>query len=466
MDTAIWWIRRDLRLSDNQALRSALGQAERVIPLFILDPKLINSPFAGQNRVAFLFKGLKSLDEDLRRRGSGLVLRQGDPLMVLHTLCREIGAQAIFAEADVSPYAKQRDAQVTRELPLMLTPGVTIHAPQNMLKTNGIPYMVFTPFKRKWESLPFPGKPLAAPENLHPLPDLDGMALSSLSSNASALTFKAGEQEAQRRLEVFVDSDLHHYARRRDRMDLDGTSGLSPYLRFGMISACQAAWAAKEAVAGTQGPINSNSVETWLTELIWRDFYASILDHYPENLHAAFRKELRDIRWLEDTDGFAAWAEGLTGYPVVDAAMRQLNKTGWMHNRARMIVASFLVKNLLIDWKLGQRYFMQHLLDGDPASNNGSWQWTAGTGTDAAPYFRIFNPMLQGKKFDPRGAYVRHWVPELSSVPDEFIHTPWKMPNDIQRETGCVIGKDYPHPIVEHAEARQRALVAYRRGRA
>lgn len=466
MDTAIWWIRRDLRLSDNQALMSAVGQAERVIPLFILDPKLINSPSAGPKRVAFLFQGLGALDQDLRKHGSALVLRQGDPLTVLSPLCRETGAQAIYAEADVSPYATRRDAQVTRELPLRLTPGVTIHTSKDLLKTDGSPYTIFTPFKRKWESLPFPGKPLAAPENLHPLPDLDSMEVSGLPGIASELTCKAGEQEAQRRLEAFIDSDLRYYASRRDRMDLDGTSGLSPYLRFGMISARHVAWAAKEAAAGVQGPINGSGVDTWLTELVWRDFYATILENYPHNLHASFRIELRDMQWVEDADGFTAWAQGLTGYPVVDAAMRQLNETGWMHNRARMIAASFLVKDLLIDWRLGQRYFMQHLLDGDPASNNGGWQWTAGTGTDAAPYFRIFNPVLQGKKFDPRGAYVRRWVTELSSVPDEYINTSWTMPGDIQRQVGCVIGRDYPRPIVDHAEARRRALAAYKRGRA
>jgi deoxyribodipyrimidine photo-lyase len=464
VDIAIWWIRRDLRLSDNHALISALDQAERVIPLFILDPILINSPFTSQERVAFLYQGLDKLDEDLRKRGSRLVMRQGDPLTVLSQLCRETGAQVIYAEADVSPYAKRRDAQVTRELPLRLTPGVTIHTPQDLLKPDGSPYTIFTPFKRKWESLPFTGKPLAAPENLHPLPDVDSMEVSGLPGIASELAFKAGEQEAKQRLESFIDSDLSQYSGRRDRMDMDGTSGLSPYLRFGMISARQAAWVAKETVAGAQGPINSNSVETWLTELVWRDFYASILDHYPQNLCNSFRKELRDMHWLEDADGFTAWAQGLTGYPIVDAAMRQLRKTGWMHNRARMITASFLVKDMLIDWRLGQRYFMQNLIDGDPASNNGGWQWTAGTGTDAAPYFRIFNPVLQGKKFDPQGAFVRRWAPELYSVPDEYIHTPWKMQSDVQRQVGCVIGKDYPRPIVEHAESRRRALAAYRRG--
>ena len=465
METAIWWIRRDLRLSDNQALMLALERAQRVIPVFILDPKLLGSPYVGQNRVAFLFEGLRKLEYELRMRGSGLVLMHGDPLVVLQNLYQKTDAQAIFAEADGSPYAKRRDEQVSHELPLKLTHGITIHPRQDLLKQNGIPYTVFTPFKRRWESLPFPKKPFPVPQNLPGVPELDTMSVSDLPPQTSPQTLIAGEVEAKKRLGAFIDSDLLYYAQGRDRMDLDSTSGLSPYLRFGMISARQAAWAAKDALAEVRDNNSRKSVAIWLTELIWRDFYSLILDYYPENLHASFRKNLEGIHWLEDPAGFAAWAEGLTGYPVVDAAMRQLNATGWMHNRARMIAASFLVKDLLIDWRSGQRYFMQHLLDGDPASNNGGWQWTAGTGTDAAPYFRIFNPVLQGKKFDPLGAYVRQWVTELSMVPVEYIHAPWTMPSDVQRRVGCVIGKHYPHPIVEHANARRRALEAYRKAR-
>ncbi len=199
-----------------------------------------------------------------------------------------------------------------------------------------------------------------------------------------------------------------------------------------------------------------------MNELVWREFYSAILYHFPYVRQMAFRPAMRQISWRNDPADFAAWAAGRTGYPVVDAAMRQLNTTGWMHNRARMIVASFLTKDLLVDWRWGERYFMQQLLDGDPAANNGGWQWTAGTGTDAAPYFRVFNPVLQGIKFDPQGAYVRRWTPELAAVPDEFIHTPWKMPVELQRSAGCIIGKDYPAPIVDHAAARQRVLAAYR----
>ncbi len=463
LSTAIWWIRRDLRLSDNQALMTALGHASVVVPVFILDPKLLNSHQMAQNRVAFLFEGLEALDTDLRKRGSALILRKGNPLEVLSSLMLECEATSIFAQADVSPYARQRDEGVRRELPLMLTPGITAHPPELLTKPDGSPYTVFTPFTRRWRSLPFPDKPLPAPDWRSELPQVASLNMQDLPRYTGLNNFPAGETEALRRLEAFTDSDINHYAQARDRMDLEGTSQLSPYLRFGMVSARQAAWAAREADVRAKDSIARMGAETWLNELIWREFYATVLDYFPAVLSTAFKPELRNIHWRDDPAGFTAWAEGRTGYPVVDAAMRQLNATGWMHNRARMIAASFLVKDLLIDWQYGEQYFMQHLLDGEPASNNGGWQWTAGTGTDSAPYFRIFNPVLQGKKFDPHGNYVRRWVAELSNVPDEFIHMPWLMPGDIQARVGCVIGKNYPGPIVDHVMARKRVLEAYRR---
>jgi deoxyribodipyrimidine photo-lyase len=245
-------------------------------------------------------------------------------------------------------------------------------------------------------------------------------------------------------------------------MDLDATSVLSPYLRFGMLSAGQAVLAAQQALQNAPDKNARKGAETWLNELIWREFYIAILYHFPQVSRMSFRENLRDIRWNNDPREFEAWCEGRTGYPVVDAAMRQLRNTGWMHNRARMIVASFLTKDLLIDWRWGERWFMQQLVDGDPAANNGGWQWTAGTGTDAAPYFRIFNPVLQSKKFDPQGDYIRRWVPELTRVPGLYLHAPWEMTVDQQRDAGCRLGEHYPLPIIDHSFARQRTLVAYK----
>jgi deoxyribodipyrimidine photo-lyase len=280
--------------------------------------------------------------------------------------------------------------------------------------------------------------------------------------------FPPGEVEARRRLEAFVagdDAPIYRYAEGRNRLDRDGTSRLSPYLRFGMLSARQAVVGALAAAGAAPGAGARQGAETWLNELVWREFFIHILYHFPRVRASSFRPEYDRIAWENDEAAFAAWCQGRTGYPVVDAAMRQLVQTGWMHNRARMIVASFLVKDLLVDWRWGERFFMQHLVDGDPAANNGGWQWTAGTGTDAAPYFRIFNPILQGKKHDPGGDFVRRWLPELDGVPDKYLHAPWEMPEEVQHQAGCTIGQDYPAPIVDHAWARERTLAAYAHAR-
>jgi deoxyribodipyrimidine photo-lyase len=469
--TAIWWIRRDLRLADNQALAAALAHGEQIIPVFVLDPELLGSPYVGDKRVAFLFGGLRQLDTDLQARGSRLVIRRGEPQAELNTLLAETGATRIFAEEDYSPYARRRDARVAKDLPLRMTEGVTVHPPGVVLKADGAPYTVFTPFSRIWKAVPPPseGALLEAPTSLPAVPDLPSLPVPSSPALPAGVPFPPGESEARRRLDAFVelgDAPIYRYAEGRNRLDLEGTSQLSPYLRFGMISARRAVVSAVGAIEAAPDPQARKGAETWLNELIWREFYVDIHYHFPQVHGSSFRPEYQRIAWENDTQAFAAWCDGWTGYPVVDAAMRQLVETGWMHNRARMIVASFLVKDLLIDWRWGERFFMQHLVDGDPAANNGGWQWTAGTGTDAAPYFRIFNPTLQGKRHDPAGAYTLHWVPELSRVPDRYIHEPWKMPFDVQTEAGCIVGQDYPEPIVKHGWARERTLSAYSRAKA
>jgi deoxyribodipyrimidine photo-lyase len=470
MRTALWWLRRDLRLTDNQALAAALAHADGVIPVFVLDPTLLNSPYVGPKRIAFLLGGLRRLDEDLRARGSRLIVRRGDPREELTALLAECGAEAIFTEEDLTPYARQRDGGVAESLPLHLVGGRIVHLPGAVLKADGTPYTVFTPFSRRWKTLPPPQASaiLPAPDRLPTPPEVSSLPIPEEPALPQAVPFPPGEAEAQGRLRAFVEGDdppIYQYAEARDRLDVEGTSRLSPYLHLGMISARQAVVAALEAIAAAPDAEASKGAETWLNELIWREFYVHILYHFPHVLQQSFRADLRAIPWENDEEALAAWCEGQTGYPVVDAGMRQLAQTGWMHNRARMIVASFLVKDLLIDWRWGERYFMQQLVDGDSASNNGGWQWTAGTGTDAAPYFRIFNPLLQGKKHDPQGAYVRRWVPALAQVPDRFIHQPWKMPLDVQQKAGCVVGQDYPAPIVDHAWARERTLTAYAQAR-
>jgi deoxyribodipyrimidine photo-lyase len=305
---------------------------------------------------------------------------------------------------------------------------------------------------------------LAAPERLSPVSS--ALTSDELPRGDAPASFPAGEAEARRRLYAFASEAIHRYGTERDRVDQDGTSALSPYLRFGMVSAREAVVAAIEAGARGRDDHPRAGADVWLTELVWREFYHTILFHYPAVLHEAFDARLRQVAWRRASRDVRAWQEGRTGYPIVDAAMRQLATTGWMHNRTRMIVASFLTKDLLVDWRLGEAWFMRQLVDGDPAANNGGWQWTAGVGTDAAPYFRIFNPVLQAKKFDPDGAYVRRWVPELGRVPAARIHEPWTMTPIEQQAVGCLVGRDYPAPIVEHRAVRERTLAAYKHAQA
>jgi deoxyribodipyrimidine photo-lyase len=467
MTTRIWWVRRDVRLHDNQALHRALNGADQVVPVFVRDPTLWRSPYVGDKRLAFMLGGLRSLHRDLQSRGSGLIVRGGDPVEVLSGLVKELGAECVVAEADVSPYARARDRRVWQAVCLHLTGGLTVHPPDAIEKQAGGPYIVYTPYSRKWKSLsmPGPGDLLPAPEAIETPEGVRTDGIPDSPRLPETVPFPPGEAEARRRLEAFAHHPICDYADRRDRMDEDGTSKLSPYLRFGMLSIREAVVRARQAAAEDETCGNEGGAATWLDELIWREFYLTILYHFPRVRRESFRSEYHNLEWRNDAEAFARWQEGRTGYPVVDAAMRQLLETGWMHNRARMIVASFLTKDLLIDWRWGEKHFMQHLVDGDPASNNGGWQWAAGTGTDAAPYFRIFNPVLQGKKHDPEGDYVRRWVPELREVPDAYIQEPWTMSDAEQAEAGCVIGEDYPAPIVDHKQARARTLTAYKRAR-
>ncbi len=454
---SIWWIRRDLRLSDNPALHAALELGHPFIPLFIMDPHPLQFPPG--KRQAFLLSGLRELDGDLRARGSRLVVRRGDPKDVLTTLLAEFHADAIFAEEGYGPYARRRDAEIAATLPLRLTEGRTVRHPDAVVKHDGSPYTVFTPFMRAWrmQRLPAEQDLLPSPGQMPPVPE--SVLSSDLPDANPPADFVPGEKEARRRLNAFTNAAICDYANGRDIVGEAGTSLLSPYLRFGMISARQAFVAARAAIC--RSVPGRNGAETWLNELIWREFYQSILYHFPDVLTAAFRPELREIAWQNNRDDYAAWCDGRTGYPIVDAAMRQLVQTGWMHKRARMVAASFLVKDLLIDWRWGERFFMEHLIDGDAAANNGGWQWTAGVGADAAPYFRVFSPVLQSQKFDANGVYIRRWLSALARVPDQYIHAPWTMPIAVQTQSGCVIERDYPAPIIEHAIARARTLAAY-----
>jgi deoxyribodipyrimidine photo-lyase len=443
------WLRRDHRLADNPAL-SAAAAVGPVVPVFVLDPRLLGR---AERREAWMLATLAALDESLRRGGARIVLRQGEPAAELLRLAREAGASAVWWNRDATPYARDRDAAVEAAcraagLQTRSFGDATLSAPADVRPAAGGFYSVFTPFHRAWqarERVP----PAPAPERLSSPTALDSLTVAAVSRPDLPA---AGETAAHAALEAFARRGLAAYAEDRDRLDVEPTSRLSPYLRVGALSPRQVYASVTAAVS--RSPARATAAAAFVRQLAWRDFFVQILWHRPATRWQPLRPPHAPVRWREDPEALAAWQAGRTGYPIVDAAMRQLAATGFIANRARLVVASFLVKHLLLDWRHGDRWFMRQLLDGDPALNGGNWQWVASVGADALPAFRIFNPVVQGRRFDPTGVYVRRWVPELAAVGDAHVHAPW--------EAGGVAG--YPSPIVEHAEARRRALAAFGAG--
>jgi deoxyribodipyrimidine photo-lyase len=444
MKISVHWFRCDLRLSDNTALHTAVGAGDAVIPIFIFDPRILKAPEVSANQVAFMIECLHSLEKNVEAAGGKLIFRHGPVLDEMRTVLRESGAHALYYNRDYEPYARERDAAVEK---LARSHGVEVHSfkdnviheTNEVLKADGKPYGVFTPYSRVWRSTAKP-KVLPAVKFTNPPRTLYPVSLALPS--AEKLGFKceialpaAGERAALDRLRKFAADDLLQYAENRDFPARDATSRFSPHLRLGTLSPRKILATAEKAERDY--PQTKRSVEVFINEMIWRDFYRQILWHYPHVAEGCFRPQYDALKWENNEKLFSAWCEGRTGYPLVDAGMRQLNTTGWMHNRVRMVVAMFLTKDLLINWQWGERYFMQKLIDADLAANNGGWQWSAGTGTDAQPWFRIFNPSSQAIKFDPEGRYIHQYVPEADML-------------------------SYPAPIVDHARQRLKALALFR----
>ena len=461
---SLHWFRNDLRLRDNPALADSARASGGLAAIFIVDSKLMAASGGETPRHQFLRAILESLQSELQERGVTLIFKSGQPSKVIPEICSEYKIDQVTWTEDYSPYSMQRDDQVTealrdRAIQVRTHKSRVVFDYREILTQDGRPFSVYTPYWKRWYARLEEQAPKA-----NPLPRLKGLPVSQdsqqqpsllSSAHASALDLpSSNEKGAARRLDQFLERTVGLYAADRDRPDLDGTSRLSPALRFGLLSPRQCVLRALDAVRDDSSRMKGAT--KWINEIAWREFYAAILASHPSASRRSIQPAYRKIEWNDDPNGLKAWRQGMTGYPIVDAGMRQLLRTGWMHNRVRMIVASFLVKDLLIDWRIGERHFFNHLLDGDPASNNGGWQWAASTGHDAAPYFRIFNPTRQGERFDPNGDYVRHWVPELEALAGSAAHRPWETP---------LMAGGYPERIIDHAERRTLALDRYKAAR-
>ncbi len=463
MRRVIHWFRRDLRVTDNTALSEASARAELVIPVFILEDAFRTGPDVGAARLDFLLRSLESLRENLERLGYPLIVRRGKSEIELPKLCQEIGAEAVFCNRRYEPYTQARDERVFAALNAAgvgfeVFKDAVIWDEEEILTQAGKPFTVFTPYSKAWKARLIPAPRPRLKRTTKPFEKIKSDVLptdpANLGHPLSQSIFPAGESAASEALKSFFKKKVLAYGKGRNFPAEEGTSQLSPHLRAGTIGVRTVLAGLKAARSGATKPEQANC-DVFLNELIWREFYLQVLANFPHVMKGAFRPEYDALKWSDNRDHFQAWCEGRTGYPIVDAAMRCLNATGWMHNRLRMIVAMFLTKDLLINWQWGERYFMQQLVDGDMAANNGGWQWSAGTGTDAAPYFRIFNPVTQGEKFDAKGDFVRRWVPELADAPVELIHKPWEQPR-LLKET------KYPERIVSHEAQRGKCLEMFK----
>ncbi|MDP1735702.1 MAG: deoxyribodipyrimidine photo-lyase [Sulfuritalea sp.] len=464
MSAALVWFRRDLRVHDHAALHHALKAHARVHCVFVFDTTILDRLPRRDRRVEFILRAVEEVDATLREMGGALIVRHGDPVVEIPRLAAELGVAAIYTNRDYEPAAVARDAEVKRRVAsadFVDFKDQVIFDHSEVMTQGGTPFSVFTPYKNAWlkrlataDLQPCPvedyAAKLAPPRDNSPLPTLQQLGFEA--TDLAELKLPTGMSGAQALFRDFTER-IDDYAARRDFPAVKGTSYLSAHLRFGTISIRQLA-AHAQAQSG-------RGAATWLSELIWRDFYHAILWHHPRVATQCFKPAFDALRWDTAPDLFNAWCAGRTGYPLVDAAMRQLATTGWMHNRLRMVTASFLTKDLGLDWRQGEAWFAEKLLDFDLAANNGGWQWAASTGCDAQPWFRIFNPVTQSEKFDAEGNFIRRYVPELSRIPRKFLHAPWRMSAAEQAAADVRIGHDYPTPVVDHAAARARTLARF-----
>ncbi|HXW23089.1 MAG TPA: deoxyribodipyrimidine photo-lyase [Rhodomicrobium sp.] len=465
------WFRRDLRLADHTALTAAALSGFPIIPVYILDDETPGNWRMGGASRWWLAGSLRSLEKSLQRLGSRLILRRGQTERVFRDLIAETRAPAIYFTRGYEPYQRSLEERLKwalgRSVQLRRFGGQILFEPEKILNASGEPFRVYSPFYRALNQQESPNAPLAAPLTLPspsswPISDnLEDWGLEPAKPDWAGgikAAWTPGEIAAYTRLRLFIDRSVSKYRDRRNNPGSDSTSRLSPYLAFGEISPRQV-WHAVLTAAEAAG--RSGMGEAYLREIAWREFSYHLLFHFPDLPEKAFRPEFENFPFREDKHALRAWQKGKTGYPIVDAGMRQLWQTGWMHNRVRMIVASFLIKHLLQTWRSGEAWFWDTLVDADLANNSASWQWVAGSGADAAPYFRIFNPVLQGEKFDPQGDYVREFCPELAKLPASLVHKPWEGGADLLARNGVKLGVNYPAPMVAHTQARERALAAF-----
>jgi deoxyribodipyrimidine photo-lyase len=463
--SVIHWFRRDLRIADNTALSRAAKPGIPVIPLYILSDWRGSHPWTGPNRQHFLCNSLESLAKNLETLGGRLIIRQGKAVDELRKLICENHAVALHFNSDPDPFGKSVENGV-RALCAELGvechahADVALHGPDEVLTQSNLPYRVYTPYSRNWLGLPKPS-PLSRPKSLHTPANLKSLPLPTVKvwgwDAPATQMVSPGERAARERLKLAISGKIQAYAGRRDFPSANGTSRISQDLRYGLVS-IRTVYSEVLKARESANLVERAGIDVFIKELAWREFYFAILHHFPNVLDEEFNPDWRGMPWDEPGSLFEAWKNGQTGFPIVDAGMRELKATGFMHNRVRMITAMFLTKDLHIDWKLGESWFMQNLVDGEIASNNGGWQWSAGTGADAAPYFRIQNPWSQTAKFDPDGIYIRRWVPELSKIhPSRFLEAP---------KDGRPLATDYPLPCVDHKTERERTLAIFKNHRA